>query len=319
MNYRKFGATDLNVSEIGFGAWAIGGKSYGQVDKNESLRALALAEELGCNFVDTAMVYGDSELVLGEFLAGRREKWLVATKYSGNKEGLSKTVDEQLKRLKTDVIDFYQIHWVPREDKKFLYDELNQLKKQGKVRYVGVSLYSASDIDFVLDNNLVDGFQIPFSLLDPLPFLQRIEKIRDKNIGVIVRSCLKMGFLTGKFDKNSSFTDPNDQRHKLSLKEIHKLVDSVEKFRFLEKEQGSLTAAAARYPLSFPETSTVILGTKTVKQAEANFKEIPGNTLDATNLSQIHAVQKDLGLHSKRIFRKFAGAVLRRLKSLIKK
>ena len=94
MKYRKFGNTDLNLSEVGFGAWAIGGQSFGTVDKTDSLSALAKAEELGCNFVDTAAVYGESENILGEFLKGRRDKWIVSTKYSNQKNGLIATVDD---------------------------------------------------------------------------------------------------------------------------------------------------------------------------------------------------------------------------------
>ena len=82
MRYRTLGGTDMAVSEIGFGAWGIGGNAYGGADRQESLRTLARAEELGCNFVDTAGVYGDSEAVLGEFLRGRRDKWLISTKFS---------------------------------------------------------------------------------------------------------------------------------------------------------------------------------------------------------------------------------------------
>jgi hypothetical protein len=92
MPYRHFGATGLKVSELGFGAWAIGGKAYGAVDRQDSLKALARAEELGCNLVDTAMVYGDSELVLGEFLRGRRSRWVVATKYSFQPGGMTATL-----------------------------------------------------------------------------------------------------------------------------------------------------------------------------------------------------------------------------------
>ncbi len=99
MPYRRLGRTDLFVSEIGFGAWGIGGTAYGGVSKQDSLQALARAEELGCNFVDTAQVYGDSEAVLGEFLTGRRDKWPVATKYSGQEPSLTKTPDQQLRTL----------------------------------------------------------------------------------------------------------------------------------------------------------------------------------------------------------------------------
>ena len=107
MQLRPFGATGIRVSELGFGAWAIGGQSYGVADRAESLRALARAEALGCNFVDTAAVYGDSEAVLGEFLAGRRGRWVVSTKYSGQPEGLVRTLESQLRALRTDAVDFY--------------------------------------------------------------------------------------------------------------------------------------------------------------------------------------------------------------------
>src|SRR5437868_11127627 len=114
MQFRPFGGTGLKVSEVGFGSWGIGGEGYGAVARQESLNALARAEELGCNFVDTAMVYGDSEPLLGEFLQGRRSRWIVATKFSGQSEGMTATLEKQLQRLQTDAVDLYQLHWVPR-------------------------------------------------------------------------------------------------------------------------------------------------------------------------------------------------------------
>ena len=174
MKYRKFGNTDMQLSEIGFGAWAIGGTSFGRVAKQDAMGALAKAQELGCNFVDTAAVYGDSEAILGEFLQGRRDKWFLASKYSASPGGMTALLNEQLKRLKTDYLDFYQIHWAPARKEHHLYDELNTLKQSGAVRYIGVSLYNVNDIDYVLDNTTIDGFQVAFSLLDPYPFLQHI-------------------------------------------------------------------------------------------------------------------------------------------------
>src|SRR5512145_355790 len=115
MRHRPFGRTGLQVSEAGFGAWAIGGRSYGAVDRAEALRALAVAEELGCNLVDTAAVYGDSEEIFGKFLSGRRQRWIVATKYSGQEAGLVPTAEAQLRRLGLETIDLYQLHWVPRD------------------------------------------------------------------------------------------------------------------------------------------------------------------------------------------------------------
>jgi myo-inositol catabolism protein IolS len=295
MRLREFGKTGLKVSEVGFGAWGIGG-SYGAVEKAQSLDALARAEELGCNFIDTAAVYGESENVVGEFLEGRRSRWILASKYSGQSQGMTALVEEQLKRLRTDVIDFYQLHWVPRGKDEALFDELARLKQAGKIRFAGVSLYSIGDIDFILGRDDIDGFQVAFNLLEPDPFLARAEAVRKSGKGVIIRSALREGFLTGKFNRDTKFTDPNDERSKLTQEEIAALVDRVERFRFLEQEAGSMVAAAARYPLSFPAVSTVIMGTKTVSQADSNFGTVPGKTLSPAALKRIHDLQIELGL-----------------------
>lgn len=286
------------VSEVGFGSWGIGGKGYGAVEKQEALNALARAEELGCNFVDSALVYGDSEALLGEFLQGRRDKWIVATKFSGQSQGMTATIEKQLQLLKTDAIDFYQLHWVPRGKEEGLFDELAKLKQAGKARFIGVSLYTADDIDYVLKRPEIDGFQVEFNLLEPDPFMARIDEIRDGGKAVIVRSALREGFLTGKYRRDAKFPDPDDQRHKWSAEQIAQTVDHVERFRFIEQDAGSMVVGAARYPLSFPEVSTVILGTKSVAQADSNFGKVPGGQLSAETLRKISETQIDLGLGS---------------------
>lgn len=296
MRYRKFGRTGLDVSEVGFGSWGIGG-SYGATDRRDSLNALARAEELGCNFVDSAAVYGDAEVTLGEYLAGRRDKWIVATKFSGQKAGMTATLESQLRNLRTEAVDFYQLHWVPREPA--LYDELARLKQAGKTRFIGVSLYDADDIDFVLARPEIDGLQVAFSLLDPDPFLSRVRAIHEAGKAVIVRSALREGFLTGKFKRDQKFPDPADQRHALTSDEIATTVDQVERLRFLEKDAGSMVVAAARYPLSFADVSTVILGTKSARQADSNFGQVPGGTLSAQSLAEVRRTQLQLGLGSR--------------------
>ncbi len=309
---REFGRTGIRVSEVGFGAWAIGGEAYGQVAQQASLDALARAEELGCNFVDTAMVYGVSELVLGKFLTGRRSRWVISTKYSGQAEGLQRTLESQLKRLGTDYIDFYMIHWAPSADEASLYDELYRAKKSGKVRAVGISLKTPRDVDAAIDTGVLDGFMVKFSLLDPDPFLACRARIRAERPAVIVRSALREGFLTGKYGRNAQFPDPRDQRHGWTREQIEKTVDQVEKFRFLESGAGSMAAAAARYPLSFDEVSTVVLGTKNIAQAASNFGVIPGKRLSPTDLETIRRVQLYLGLRS---WRNRAGQFARELMS----
>jgi myo-inositol catabolism protein IolS len=310
MPYRRFGSTGLRVSEVAFGAWAIGGKAYGRIDRQDALRSLARAEELGCNLVDTAMDYGDSEQVLGEFLRGRRNRWIIATKYSYEPAGMTATVEQQLLRLGTDVIDFYQLHWPPKDP--HVYEELYQLKKVGKVRFVGASLYSARDIDWVIDHASIDGVQLPFSLLDPDPFLWRVARLRRSGLAVLIRSTLKQGFLTGKFKRDATFADPSDQRHTWSKARIAATVDAVERFRFLEADAGSMVRAAVAYPLSFPEVSTVLLGTKTAAEAESNFGEIPGARLSTQDLRRVFAVQEELDAGGRRTVRGLARRALGR-------
>lgn len=295
MHYRTLGRTGIQVSEIGFGAWAIGGQSYGAVDRRDALRALAVAEELGCTLIDTAGVYGESEAIVGEFLAGRSHRWLVATKYSGQEAGLVATAEGQLRRLKVETIGFYQLHWVP-PDRDELYEQLRRLKADGKVRAIGVSLYTAAEIDRVLARGDLDGFQVACSLLDPEPYVSRRDAIRDHGAGVLVRSALKSGFLTGKIARGARFEDAADQRRKMTGAQIDAVVEAAERFRFLEREGRSLLAAAARYPLAFPETSTVLLGTKNEAQARVNFGEVAREDLDARTLDAIRGVQDALGL-----------------------
>jgi aryl-alcohol dehydrogenase-like predicted oxidoreductase len=299
MVLRDFGRTGLKVSEVGFGSWGIGGQAYGAVEKQQSLNALARAQELGCNFVDTALVYGDSELVLGEFLQGRRSHWIVATKFSGQDAGLTATIERQLARLQTDFIDYYQLHWMPQGREETVYEELAKVKQSGKARFIGVSLYTAEDIDFILGKPEIDGIQLGFNLLEPDPFLARVDAMRESGKAVIVRSALREGFLTGKYKRDATFPDPNDQRHEWSAAKIAETVDQVERFRFLEDEAGSMVVAAARYPLSFLPVSTVIMGTKSVSQADSNFGKVPGGRLSPQSLQRIADTQLELGLGSR--------------------
>jgi aryl-alcohol dehydrogenase-like predicted oxidoreductase len=299
MPYRKFGKTGLDVSELGFGAWGIGGQAYGKADHAESLAALARAEDLGCNFVDTAAVYGDSEAVLGEFLSGRRSRWIVSTKYSGQPAGMTATLEAQLGALRTDYVDFYMIHWVPGRNEQSLYEELARLKESGKVRFAGVSLYSREDIASALGNSLLDGFMLAVNLLEPDPFVAMRGAIAASGKAVIVRSTLKEGFLAGKFARDTRFTDPDDQRSKWSAAKIAGTVDQVERFRFLEHSAGSLARAAIAYPLSFAQVSTVVVGVKKVWEADENFGKAAGFRLAPDDLAQISRLQSVLGLRER--------------------
>jgi len=311
MKMKPFGRTGLEVSELGFGAWAIGGTSYGAVERSQALAALARAEELGCNLVDTAQVYGNSESIIGEFLKGRRDRWVVATKYSGQPEGLTRTAHGQLRRLGVSEIDFFQIHWAPTADGKHLYDELGALKEVGLARAIGVSLYTRNDVDYVLSNTELDGIQIPFSLLDPQPLLGCLERVKERKLGVLVRSVLKDGFLTGKYGVGARFEAKTDRRAELKEDEIRELLRKVDAFRFLEGEGQDLTAAAVRYPLSYGGVSSVLVGTKNPEQADANFGRTIERTLSPEELVRIAETQRRLGLGQTGIGARVSGLVRR--------
>jgi len=223
---------------------------------------------------------------------------------------MTATLNEQLARLGTDVIDFYQLHSLPEDPR--LFEELYELRRVGKVRFVGVSLYGANDIDYVIDHTSLDGVQLRFSLLDPDPFLRRVARLRQSGLGVLIRSTLKEGFLTGKFKRDATFPATDDQRHAWSAAQIAATVDEVERFRFLEGEARSMVRAAVAYPLSFPEVSTVLLGAKTAAQAESNFGEIPGARLSTASLRRVLALQDELDLGDRRSLRSLAKRVLGR-------
>jgi len=295
MKYRKFGTTDLLISTHSFGAWGIGGNSYGPVDRKDAIAALSVADEYGCNFVDTAEVYNDSEKIIGEFIKTRRDRWIVSSKYSGQYEGLPKTLERQLKTLKTDYLDFYQIHWAPKSGDA-LYEDLYMAKENGKVRYVGVSLHNKGDIKNIINNPLIDGFQVACNLIEPYPYAENIKLIENSKKGVLVRSTLKSGLLTGKYNMNSRFDKNLDQRSKMTKTEIDKTLFLADEFNFLKKGSESLLFAAARYPLVFPETTSVLLGTKNASQATTNFKEVAEGCITDIDYEQIVEQQKKLHL-----------------------
>lgn len=310
---RAFGRTGMTVPALGFGAWAIGGQAYGAVDRSDALRALAVAEAHGCDLVDTAAVYGDSVDLLGGFLRGRRARWFVSTKYSGQPEGLRATLEAQLRRLGTDRVEFYMVHWMPARHESALLEELLAVKREGKARAVGVSLKTAADIDRALAVPGLDGFMVRLNLLDPDPFVARREAIAGHGAAVLVRSALAEGFLTGKFAADTVFPDAHDQRREWDAARIARTAGQAARFEFAAAAAGSALAAAVRYPLGFPEVSSVVLGTKTAAQAAQNFALDASAAFDAAMCERIAATQAALGLRQRpvplwrRILRRLRG------------
>lgn len=297
MKYRIFGKTGLNISEISFGSWSISGNAYGDVSIKDAHRAMSVACDFGCNFIDTASVYGNAESYIGKFITGNRDKWYISTKYSGQKDGFITTLDRQLNTLKTDYIDFYQLHWVPNHKDRTLYDMLVRAKKDGKVRFIGMSAYSEKDIFNIIKYYPVDGVQLPFSLLQPYPYLSNHEKLKELNIGILVRSSLYAGYLSGKYKENKPITTKNDIRSKKDLSEHNDIIRIVNSFKEIEDDNKSLLDIAVSYPLSYNSTSSVLLGTRSAEQAEYNFGTLSNILLTKDELKEIHHIQKKQGLH----------------------
>jgi aryl-alcohol dehydrogenase-like predicted oxidoreductase len=224
MKYRSLGQTDLQVSEISFGTWAIGG-SWGNVTDSDSLRALQTAIGQGVNFFDTADVYGDghSERLLAKATKGKEQEIHIATKFCRSadifnpeaytEKSVRAFCEASLKRLEREAIDLYQIHCPPFEILKqgLVFEVLDKLKAEGKIRYYGVSVETMEEGLFCMEQSNVSTLQIIFNLLRQKPLDQLLPAARSKNVGILVRLPLASGLLTGKFKDDTQFA-ANDHR-----------------------------------------------------------------------------------------------------------
>lgn len=288
MEYRTLGKSGIKVSEIGFGAWAIGGDAWGPVEDVNSIGAMERALELGVNFIDTADVYGDghSETLVSKVIKEKREKIILSTKgglmghhrdpqkdpvYDTPKKVIE-ACEASLKRLATDYIDVYFCHiwWDKQEETEAFIRAFDTLKRDGKIRLAGVSTENFNYIKHFNRENGLDVVQLDYSILNRSPEKEVLPYLQDKGIGVVVRGPLKMGILTGKFKHDTTFPDgdirknwPNEQWFKDSL-------EKVEELRQLENENRTLGQIALRYVLNHPAVSVAIPGAKTSLQSEQN-------------------------------------------------
>jgi len=207
VRFNTLGRTDIVASAIGFGCWALGDeRTWGPQDEKESHAAIRAALDLGINLFDTAESYGRgrSEEVLGRGLAGRRREAIIATKFSGGQEtpdAIRTACEGSLRRLRTDVIDLYQAHWPPaRMPLSDMFEALERLREQGKIRAWGVCNFGAKDLDRALETGLpIHTDQLPYSLLWRAIEFEILDLCREKGITVLAYSPLMQGLLTGKY------------------------------------------------------------------------------------------------------------------------
>ena len=207
MEYRKLGKSDMNVSAVAMGLWAIaGGGTWGDQDEGEAVAAIHAALDKGVNFFDTAEGYGPdglSEAILGEALVGRRKEAIIATKFSSSHAdaaGIQEACENSLRRLQTDYIDLYQAHWPSR--KAPLAEQmkgLDRLKEQGKVRAIGVCNFGVGDLNDLLAIGQTVTNQLPYNMLWRAIEFQIVDRCVENGIGILPYSPLMQGMLTGKF------------------------------------------------------------------------------------------------------------------------
>lgn len=299
MQYRSFGRTGWNVSEMGFGSWAIGGDAWGKTDDSEAVNALHRAIELGVNFIDTADVYGNghSEQLIAQVRkahpeqqliiatkAGRRLKPHVAAGYN-NRENLTSFVERSLSNLDVNAIDLLQLHCPPSEvyDMPEVFGILDDLVQQGKLRYYGVSVETVAEALKAISYPNVQSVQIIFNMFRFKPAEQFFAAARERKVGIIVRVPLASGLLTGKFRPDTQFAERDhrnynrygqsfDQGETFSGVDYDAGLAAVEELRQLVPEGMTMAQFALRWILMFPEVSTVIAGAKNPQQAEDNTK-----------------------------------------------
>ncbi len=305
MKYRVLGKTDLRVSEVGFGAWAIGGNahgnSYGPTDDKQSLAAIERAIELGCNFFDTADVYGHghSEELLGQALREHRSEVIIATKVGGdfyhgaprmnfNPDYLEFALGKTCERLGSDYIDLYQLHNPPIQLVKDgrVFKTLEKLKAAGKIRHYGISIHDPQEGLLAMRDHELGAIQVAFNLLRQEAKNQLFREANKNNVGIIAREPLANGFLAGKLNTESSFLQ-GDIRHNFPPDYISQLTLATDKLRFLESNSRTLAQATIRFVLDHKEVSTVIPGVKTREQVEEDLVSSESPPLTGEELLRI--------------------------------
>src|SRR5580704_2615744 len=294
MKYRKLGRTNYEISEIGYGAWGIGGTQWLGGTDDESLASLRRAIDLGLNFIDTALAYGagHSEELVGRVVREAGRRIYVATKVPPKNQiwparpgiGIEqvfpydyilRSTERSLKNLGVETIDLQQLHvwnpeWLARDEWR---RALEELKRSGKARAVGISIndHQPDSALEVIETGLIDTVQVIYNIFDQSPERKLFPLAMARDIGVIARVPLDEGSLTGKIDEHTTF-QPGDFREGYfkgdRKRQVREHVESL--LRDLGVDAASLPEIALRFCLSNPAVSTVIPGMRSLRNAEAN-------------------------------------------------
>jgi aryl-alcohol dehydrogenase-like predicted oxidoreductase len=318
MKFRAFGKHGFNCSEIGFGAWAIGG-SWGTQADDDSIAALHRALDLGCNFIDTASGYGGgrSEKLIARVLreraaSGKKEKVFVATKTPPgpgiwppspycqadqryDEKYVRENVAQRLKNLETDRIDLLQLHtWTRAWNRNPTpLKLLRRLQAEGKIGLIGVST-PEQDQNSVIDlmrGGWVDAVQVIYNIFEQEPAAELLDVAKECGVGIIVRVAFDEGVLTGKFTRETKFAADDFRNNYFAGDRLGRAVDRTEEIKKDLAGSGYTPAQAAlRFVLDHPAVSTVIPGIRNITQAEANcaVSDLPPMSADLHRRLQRH-------------------------------
>ncbi len=294
MNQRKLGRTGLEVSEIGYGAWGIGGSLWLGAQDDESLEALNRAVDLGVTLIDTALAYGDghSEELVGRVVRERDEQIVVATKIPPMNrrwpapDGIDPDeafpadyvrgcTERSLRNLGLDTIDVQQFHvwsddWVGRGS---WLAGIEALKAEGKIRAFGVSIndHEPGNALKLIESGAVDTVQVIYNVFDQSPEDELLDLCAERGIGVLARVPFDEGALTGRIGPDSEFPDGDFRNHYFRDDRKQQVADHVQAILDdLAIERDQLPEAALRYVLSHPAVSAAIPGMRTVRNVERN-------------------------------------------------
>ncbi len=317
MKYRQLGQSGLAVSEIGFGGWGIGGRtagatSYGDTDDAQSRRALSAAVDQGITFFDTAPAYGDghSESLMGEVLSGHRGRVIIATKAGQDRfseapdfswDGLRRSLEGSLRRLRTDCVDLLQLHSPPLEVLGSLPDlvgVLETFRAEGKIRHFGLSVKAPTEVAVVLEHCRPAVLQINLNMLDWRAVeCGALDHAVTLGVGVVARTPLCFGFLSGAVTGETRFA-PGDHRSAWPRERLlHWTEGATAVMAAANLPTGQTWAQAAlRFCLSFPAVSTVIPGILSVEEVCENAACSDLGPFSPAVLDDIVAAYRDLGL-----------------------
>lgn len=311
MQYRQLGKTGIEVPEIGFGAWGIGG-GWGERDDKQALAALEKALELGVTFIDTALAYGEghSERLIGEVVRGSGKEVLIATKVPPKnrvwpaqkgsslaevfpKDYVLECTDRSLTNLGVERVDVLQLHvwddaWAEQDEWR---ETVHELKSSGRVRAFGLSIndHEPDNALAALETGLVDTVQVIYNIFDQSPQQRLLPACERHGVGVIVRVALDEGGLTGAITPDTEFETGDWRENYFKGDRKREVFERTQALSFLTEDGSSLAEAALRFTLSHPAVSTVIPGMRSPSRVEHNVGVSDGHYLSAKTLDALKA------------------------------